>query len=200
MSWRRKWQPTLVFLPGKSHGQWNLVGYSPWGRKESDTNEQLHFHFSFTMEDNLFFTLASWRPKTDCCFMSWKLFQEIWIKTEKKKKEKTICQKTKMCSRTTQKSLRNQQQPSVNNTQHVVKVLAAQSWPALWDPMDCSLPGSSVHGILQARILEEVAIPFSRGSSQPRDRTQVSSIAGRFFTIWVIREAPERSGCLSSVC
>ena len=42
--WRRKWQPTAVLLPGKSHGQRNLVGYSPWGRKESDTTEQLHFH------------------------------------------------------------------------------------------------------------------------------------------------------------
>jgi len=41
--WRRKWQPTPVFLPGKSHGQRNLVGYSPWGRKESDTTERLHF-------------------------------------------------------------------------------------------------------------------------------------------------------------
>ena len=54
---------------------------------------------------------------------------------------------------------------------------------ALCDPMDCSPPGSSVHGILQARILEWVAIPFSRGSSQPRDRTLVSYIAGRFFTV-----------------
>ena len=48
--------------------------------------------------------------------------------------------------------------------------------------MDCSLPGSSVHGILQARILEWVVIPFSKGSSWPRDWTQVSYIAGRFFT------------------
>ena len=56
-------------------------------------------------------------------------------------------------------------------------------------PMDCSLPGSSVHGILQARILEWVAIPFSRGSSQPRDRTQVSCIAGGFFTNRAMREA-----------
>ena len=47
-----------------------------------------------------------------------------------------------------------------------------------------SLSGTSVHGILQARILEWVAIPFSRGSSQPRDQTQVSCISGRFFTIW----------------
>ena len=50
-------------------------------------------------------------------------------------------------------------------------------------PMDCSLPGCSIHGILQARILEWVAVPFSRGSSQPRDRTQVSHIAGEFFSI-----------------
>ena len=55
--------------------------------------------------------------------------------------------------------------------------------------MDCSPPGSSVHGILQARILEWVAMPSSRGSSQSRDRTQVSRIAGGFFTIWITREA-----------
>ena len=64
-----------------------------------------------------------------------------------------------------------------------------QLCPTLWDPMDYSLPGSSVHGILQARILEWVAIPFSRGSSWPRDRTQVFHIAGRCFTIWATREA-----------
>jgi len=64
-----------------------------------------------------------------------------------------------------------------------VKVLVTQSCLTLYNPMDCSPPGSSVHGILQARILEWVAIPFSRGSSQPRDRTQVSHTAGRFFTI-----------------
>ena len=45
--WRRKWQPTPVFLPGKSHGQRSLAGCSPWGRKESDTTEWLHFHFHF---------------------------------------------------------------------------------------------------------------------------------------------------------
>ena len=52
----------------------------------------------------------------------------------------------------------------------------------LCDPMDCSLPGSSVHGILQAKILEWGAVPFSRGSSQPRNQTRVSCIAGGFFT------------------
>ena len=58
-----------------------------------------------------------------------------------------------------------------------------QSCLTLCDPMDCSLPGSSVHGILQARILEWVAMPSSRESSKPRDRTLVSHIAGRFFAI-----------------
>ena len=46
--WRRKWQSTPVPLPGKSHGQRSLTGYSPWGRKESDTTERLHFHPDFT--------------------------------------------------------------------------------------------------------------------------------------------------------
>ena len=59
-----------------------------------------------------------------------------------------------------------------------------QSCPTLCDPMDCSLPGSSVHGIFQARVLEWVAISFSRWSSWPRDWTWVSRIAGRRFTIW----------------
>ena len=57
------------------------------------------------------------------------------------------------------------------------------------DSVDCNKPGSSVHGILQARILEWATFPFSRGSSWPRDPTWVSSIAGRFFTVWATREA-----------
>ena len=66
---------------------------------------------------------------------------------------------------------------------------ALQACATFWDPMDCSLPGSSVHGILRARILVWVAISFSRGSSQPRDRTWVSCIVGRFFTIWATKES-----------
>ena len=65
-----------------------------------------------------------------------------------------------------------------------------------YDPVDCSPPGSSVHGILQARILEWVVISFSRGSSQPRDWTQVSCLAGRFFTNWAMREAHSNIKCL----
>ena len=64
-----------------------------------------------------------------------------------------------------------------------VCVLVAQMCLTLCDPIDCSLPTSSVHGVLQARVLEWVAIPFSRESSSLRDRTQISCTAGRFFTI-----------------
>ena len=70
---------------------------------------------------------------------------------------------------------------------HCVKVKSesevAQSPPTSSDPMDCSLPGSSIHGIFQARVLEWVAISFSRGSSQARDPARVSHIVGRCFTI-----------------
>ena len=74
---------------------------------------------------------------------------------------------------------------------HDLCVLVTQLCPTLCDPIDCSLPGSSVHGILQARILEWFAILFSRASSQPRDRTWVSLQADlEFLTILAIREAP----------
>ena len=66
------------------------------------------------------------------------------------------------------------------------EVKVTQSCPTLCDPMDYI-----VHGILQARILEWVAFPFFRGFSQPRDRAQVSCIAGRFFTSWATRDAQE---------
>ena len=68
-----------------------------------------------------------------------------------------------------------------------------QSCLTLCDPVDCNLPGSSIHGIFQATILEWVAIFFSRGSSQPRDQTQVSCIKGEFFTIWATKEVKSLS-------
>ena len=78
---------------------------------------------------------------------------------------------------------------SHNQTMHFelkvkVKVKSLSSVRTLCNPVDCSPPGSSIHGILQARILEWTAIPFSRGSSWLRDQTRVSCFAGRFFTIW----------------
>ena len=70
-----------------------------------------------------------------------------------------------------------------------VKVLVTQSCLTLGNPVNYSPPDSSVNAILQAKMLEWIVIPFSRGSSWPRDQTQVSCISGRFFTIWDTREA-----------
>ena len=92
--------------------------------------------------------------------------------------------------------------PHTPNTRYLGSITACayhpqllQSCPTLCDPMDYSLPGSSVHGILQARILEWVAMPSSRGSSQPWDRTQDSyvflpALAGGFFTTSATWENP----------
>ena len=73
-------------------------------------------------------------------------------------------------------------------TSSKIPILKLKMWKSLslWDLMEYT-----VHGILQARILEWVAVPFSKGSSQPRDWTQVSHIAGEFFTSWATREAQE---------
>ena len=73
-----------------------------------------------------------------------------------------------------------------NMSEWVIEV--TQSCPTLCNPMDCSLLGSSVHRIFQARVLEWIAISFSRGSSQPRDWTWVSCIVDRRFTVWATRE------------
>ena len=76
--------------------------------------------------------------------------------------------------------------PTFKRKQHGMWIWQCESLSPVWLllPMDCSSPGFSVHGISQARILEWVVIPFSRGSSQPRDQAWVSCIAGRFLTIW----------------
>ena len=71
-----------------------------------------------------------------------------------------------------------------------IEIKVAQSCPTLSDPLDCSLPGSSVYGIFQAKVLEWVATSFSRGSSRPRDQTRVSHTVDRHFTKWATREVP----------
>ena len=135
-------QPTPVFLPGKSHGQRSLVGYSPWGHKELDmtectrTGQDRYILFSDTK-----CPLANLPPKS------------AW----------NTC---------------------LSGADQDQNVLVAQLFPTLCDPMNCSLPGSSVHGISQARKLKWAAISFSRVFSWPRDLAQVSCIAGRFFTVW----------------
>ena len=78
---------------------------------------------------------------------------------------------------------------SRSHSHRMKSVFITQLCATLCDSKDCSPSGYSVHGILQARILEWVAIPFSRGSSWLKDWTQVSHTAGRFFIIWATKEA-----------
>ena len=108
------------------------------------------------------------------------------------RRPKILCAATKTQLSRTKKFLRRQLLTSIPTILSVkskapfMKVKVVQSCPTLCNPTDYT-----VHGILQARILEWVAFPFSRGSFQPRDWTQVSCIAGRFFTSWATREAQE---------
>ena len=143
--WSWKWQPTPVFFPEEFHGQRNLAGYCPWGRKELDTTG--HSTAVYTG-----WTQAGNSPES-------------------------------------QKHPMQSGYMSMYFLSCYGKVLVAQSCSTLCDPTDCRPKGSSVHEILQARILEWVATPFSRASSQPRDWTRVSCIAGISFTIWAAKEA-----------
>ena len=87
-----------------------------------------------------------------------------------------------------ERSLRDPEVLSLVDSTLCVDARSLQSCPTLCNPMDCSPPGSSVHGILQARILDWVAMPSSRGSFWPEDWTCISCIAGRFFTHWATWE------------
>ena len=86
------------------------------------------------------------------------------------------------------KEMRNMNLMTIFTHKNQSYKLFVQSYPTLFDPMNCSLPGSFVHGIHQARILMWIAIPFSKGSSWPKNWAWVSFIVGRFFTVWVTRE------------
>ena len=163
---RRQWHPTPVLLPGKSHGRRSLVGCSPWGRWGSDTTEWLHFHFSLSCIGE-----GNGNPLWCPCLENPRDGGAWWAAVY------GVAQ-----SRTWLKWLSS-------SSSSIVYCEVTQSCPTLFDPVGCSLPGFSVHRILQARILEWVTISFSRGSSWPRDRTQVSCIGGRRFNLWATREA-----------
>ena len=125
--WRRKWQPTPVFLPGESQGWGSLVGCHLWGRTESDatetTQQQQQQHGSGRSSGS-----------------------DTWIQTH-------------LCFYLITVKLLD---PSFNSFGQR-SCMYAPSCLTLWDPMDCSLPSSPVHGIFQARILKWVVISFSRG-------------------------------------
>ena len=143
MRWRRKWQPTPVFLPGESQGE-------------------SHSFF-------LFLAMLYLHCGTDlvvvACRLSFPKACGILVPGPGTKPGTSALK-----GRFLTTGPRGEGE-------------VAQSCLTVCNPMDCSLPGFSVHGILQARILEWVTISFSRGSSQPRDRTQVSCIGGRRFNL-----------------
>ena len=128
---RRGWHPTPALLPGESHGQRSLEGYSPRGRRESDTTEQLALS---------------------------KLIHSRKTNTILESHYAPVRNRSRIFTGRTEAEAEFEQ----------VLVSAVQSCPTLCDPMDYSPPGSSVRGILQARILEWVVMPSSRGSS-PKD-------------------------------
>ena len=156
MHWRRKWQPTPVFLPGESQGRQSLEGCHLWGRTELDTTDRLHFHVSLSCIGK-----GNGNPLQCSCLENPRDGGSWWAAVS------GVAQ-----SRTQLKRLSSSSSSRYSQVQIQVKI--AQSFLTLRDPMDCSLPGSFVHGILQARILERVAIPFSRASSQPRDQIHIS--------------------------
>ena len=143
-----------MFLPRESQGRGSLVGCHLWGRMESDTTE------------------ATQQPQ-----QQYKIIQLLKVRT----RTQGLGYSSKMIPFL---KIKGAKSVFFNlNDNDMCAYLVAQSCLTLCDPKDCSLPGSSVHGILQARILEWVAMPSSWGSSPPRYLTQVSHIAGGSFTV-----------------
>ena len=214
---RRQWQPAPVLLPGKSHGRRSLVGSSPQGRKQSDTTEQLHFHFSLSCigkgNGNLLQCSCLENPRDGGAWWA-----AVYGVTQSRTRLKRLSSSSSMTSNTEHPSVQfssvqslspvrlfatpwtaaRQASLSITNSRSSLRLTSielvmpsshlipfsstpnpsqhqslfqcmkvksesevAQSCPTVCDPVDWSLPGSSVHGIFQARVLERVAIAFS---------------------------------------
>ena len=145
------------FLPRKSHGQSSLAGCSPWGCKESDTTKQLSTHALAFYVNVIYFRYFLWVLLSGKKYIFIYILLQWWWSPYNKKIAKDsnlnstkvyLCFKCCCC-------------------------LVAKSFLTLCDPIDCNPPGSSIHRISQARILEWVALPFSRGSPWIRDQTSL---------------------------
>ena len=178
---RRQWHPTPVLWPGKSHGWRSLVGYSPWGRKESDTTEWLHFHFQWKTTNQTFGKINSGiknkrfpkKLRANDNPISWIFLTGQPLPSIRTPWPQESTSVIPTCSR-----------------EHVCLVI--QLCPSHCDPRNCSPPGSSVCGISQARVLEWVAVSFSRGPSQLKDQTHVSCLGRRILYHWATKEAKRR--------
>ena len=152
--WRREWQPSPVFLPEESPGQRSLSGYSPWGRLGGPLK------INFSDEDP---------GREPSCLKAFEVSIFITALTELAYTIRmTMIRAPYLLSYAL---CMYYLKPHSNS-----RCVHAWSWPILGDPMDYSPPGSSVYGVLQARVLEWIAISFSRGSSRPRVQICVSCI------------------------
>ena len=192
---RRQWHPTPELLPGKSHGRRSLVGCSPWGRWGSDMTAQLHFHFSLSRTGE-----GNGNPLQCSCLESPRDGGAWWAAVYGVAQSQTGLKWRSSSSSSSSMVQRNLLKTILENNIKIIHIyvcvyvcVCAQSRLTPCDPKDCSPPGSSVRGMLQARKLAWVSNSFSRWSSQPRDGTQVSCNAGRFFTLWATNEALNKS-------
>ena len=147
---RRQWHPTPVLLPGKSHGRRSLEGCSPWGSEQSDTTERLHFHVSLSCIGE-----GNGNPLQCFCLENPRDGAAWWAAVYGVAQSQTRLKWLSSSSSST--TLSAPPHPSCE----LRMCVHAQSYLNLCDSMDRSQPGSSVHGISQARILEWVAIFIS---------------------------------------
>ena len=165
------------------------MDYSPRGCKESDTTEWILLLLSCGPRSHIW---ESCKLESSTNYYEWTTFPKSFNMFFEIAPQ-FICIVTSRCRYYFWVSIRSSlfQQPNtcLNGTTHYfpppqvcMHTRSLQSCPTLCNAMDCSIPGSSVHGILQARRLDRVAMPSSRGSSWPRDWTRISCIADRFFT------------------
>ena len=187
----REGLPTPVFWPGKS------MDYSPRGCKESDTTEWISLLLSCGPRSHIW---ESCKLENSTNYYEWTTFPKsfnMFFEIAPQFIHIVISR----CRYYFWVSIRSSffQQPNtcLNGTTHYfpppqvyMHTQSLQSCPTLCNAMDYSLPGSSVHGILQARKLDRVAMPSSRGSSWPRDWIRISCIADRFFTAEPLGKPP----------
>ena len=189
--WWRKWQPTPVFLPGESRGQRSLVTTVHGVAKSRTRLSDWHFHWicfltfkTGTLIITQFIQKSQWsKDKMVLCTLLDAVWMQVMINIS--------VYKYSMISPHAAKMLLF---PMCTTCLCSISIFFSQKWKLLSHIRLFATPWTYIytaHGILQARTLEWVAFLFSRRSSQPRDRTQVSRIAGGFFTSWATREAQE---------
>ena len=176
--WRSKQQPTPVFLPREAHGQRSPAGYSLWGHKESDMTEQLStYPHMETVTDSCQVSNQFGLPLIghECQPLPLWLRQGLHVLPSAREKS-GVCGAEREWAELYQGRRENLTVEDFSSLP-VCVLKSLQLCPTLSDTVDHSLPGSSVHGIIPARILEWVAMPSSWGSSRPKGGTHISYVS-----------------------